>query len=72
MQLPGKIKRGRPKRRYLDEVKENMQEVEAREDEVFDRSVCTIRCCDPGGNAERRRRFNNLTRLPSKEHLRWQ
>ena len=33
MQLPGKRKRGRQKRRYLNVMKENMQEVAAREDE---------------------------------------
>ena len=38
MQLPGEIKRGRPKSRYLDVVKEDMQGRGAREDEVFDRS----------------------------------
>ena len=39
MQLTGKIKRGRPQMRYLDVVKEDMQEVGAREGEVFDRIV---------------------------------
>ena len=34
MQLPGKRKRGRPTRRYLDVVKKDMQEVGTREDEV--------------------------------------
>ncbi len=43
IQLSGKRKRGRPKRRYLDVVKEDMQEVGAREDEVFG-------CCE-GGHA---------------------
>ena len=47
MQLPGKRKRGRPKRRYLDVMKEDMQEVGAREDEVFTRSVWKVRCGDP-------------------------
>ena len=37
--MPGKRKQGRPKRRYLDVVMENMQEVGAREDEVFARRV---------------------------------
>ena len=35
----GKTKHGRPCRKYLDMVKEDMQEVGAREDEVFDRIV---------------------------------
>ena len=34
MQLPGKRKRGRPTRMYLDVVKKDMQEVGTREDEV--------------------------------------
>ena len=42
MQLPGKTKWGRPRRRYLDVVKEEMQEVGAREDVVFDRSLWRI------------------------------
>ena len=62
MQLPAK-RRPRPKRRYfdilgkrrkrrskwgyLDVVKEDMQEVGEREDEVFDRSLCRISCGDP-------------------------
>ena len=33
--MPGKIKWGRPKRKYLEVVKEDMQEVGVREDEVF-------------------------------------
>ena len=32
MKLPGKRKRGRPKRRYMDMVKEDMAEVEVTED----------------------------------------
>ena len=47
MQLPGKRKWGRLKRRYLDVVKEDMQEVGVTEDEVFDRSVWTVRCGNP-------------------------
>ena len=31
MELPGKKKRGRPKRRFLDVVKEDIREVGARE-----------------------------------------
>ena len=33
MQLPGKIKQGRPNRSYLDVVKGDMQEVVERKDE---------------------------------------
>ena len=42
IQSPGKRKRGRPKSRYLDVVKEDRQEVGTREDEVFARSVWRI------------------------------
>ena len=44
---------GRPKRRYLGVVKEDMQEVGARESKVFDRNVWTM--TTPDGKAERRR-----------------
>ena len=39
MELPGKRKRGRPKRRFLDVVKEDMGEVGAKETDVEDRTV---------------------------------
>ena len=39
MELPGKRKRGRPKRRFLDVVKEDMEEVGAKETDVEDRTV---------------------------------
>ena len=39
MMLPGERKRGRPKSRYLDVVKDDMQVVGAREEEMFARSV---------------------------------
>ena len=47
MKSPGKRKRGRPKPKYLDVAREDMQVVEAREDEVFDRSVWRICGDDP-------------------------
>ena len=49
MDLPGGRKRGRPKRRFLDVVKENMGEVGARETDVEDRTVWKkiIRCGYP-------------------------
>ena len=37
MELPGKRKRGRPKRRFLDVVKEDMREVGAKETDIEDR-----------------------------------
>ena len=39
MELPGKRKRWRPKRRFLDVVKEDMEEVGAKETDVEDRKV---------------------------------
>ena len=39
MELPGKRRRGRPKRRFLDVVKEDMREVGAKETDVEDRKV---------------------------------
>ena len=39
MELPGKRKRGRPKRRFLDVVKEDRGKVGAKETDVEDRKV---------------------------------
>ena len=49
MELPGKRKRGRPKRRFMDVVKEDMAEVEVTEEDTVDRRNCRkkIRCGDP-------------------------
>ena len=49
MKLPGKRKRGRPKRRFLDVVKEDMGEVGTKETDVADRNVwrMMIRCGHP-------------------------
>ena len=49
MKLPGKRKRGRPKRRFLDVVKEDMEEVGAKETNIEDRKMwrMMIRCCHP-------------------------
>ena len=49
MELPGKRKRGRPKRRILDVVKEDMGKVGAREIDVENRAVWRnlIRCGYP-------------------------
>ena len=48
IELPGK-RRGRPKRRFLDVVKEDMGEVGAKETDVEDRKVwrMMIRCGHP-------------------------
>ena len=60
MELPGKRKRGRLKRRFLDVVKEGMGEVGAKETDVEDRKVwrMMIRCGHPWlkEKAERRKR----------------
>ena len=45
MELPGKRKRGRPKRRFLDVVKEDMGEVGAKEMDVEGREVWRIMIC---------------------------
>ena len=49
MELPGKRKRGRPKRRFMDVVKEDMAEVEVTEEDTVDRINWRkkIRCGDP-------------------------
>ena len=49
MELPGKRKRGRPKRRFMDVVKENMADVKVTEEDTEDRINWTwkIRCRDP-------------------------
>ena len=38
MELPGKRKQGRPKRRFMDVVKEDMAEVEVTEEDTEDRN----------------------------------
>ena len=49
MELPGKRKRGRPKRRFMDVAKEDMAEVEVTEEDAEDRRNWRwkIRCGDP-------------------------
>ena len=49
MELPGKRKRGRQKRRFMDVVKEHMAEVEVTEEDTVDRNNWRrkIRCGDP-------------------------
>ena len=42
MELPGKRRRGRPKRRFLDAVKEDMREVGVKEKDVEDRKMWRI------------------------------
>ncbi|KAI5093658.1 hypothetical protein C0J45_16796, partial [Silurus meridionalis] len=49
MEPPGRRKRGRPRRRFMDVVREDMQVVGVKEADVEDRGVWTrmIRCGDP-------------------------
>ena len=49
MEVPEKMKRRRPKRRFLDVVKEDMGEVGAKETDVEDRKIWRkmIRCGYP-------------------------
>ena len=49
MELPGKRRRGKPKRRFLDVVKKDMGEVGAKETDVEDRKMwrMMIRCGHP-------------------------
>ena len=49
MELPGKRRRGRPKRRFLDVVKEDMKEVGVKEMDIKDRKMwrMMIRCGHP-------------------------
>ena len=49
MELPGERKRGRPKRRFMDVVKEDTADVEVTEEDTEDRNNWRwkIRCGDP-------------------------
>ena len=49
MELPVKGKRGRPKRRFMDVVKEDMAEVEVTEEDTENRNNWRrkFRCGDP-------------------------
>ena len=68
MELPGKRKRGRPKRRFIDVVKEDMVEVEVTEEDTEDRNNwrSKIRCGDPWWEkAETRRRHRTYYKVYS-------
>ena len=62
MELPGKRKRGRPKRRFMDVAKEDMAEVEMTEEDTVDRNNRRrkIRCGDPlmGKSRKKKKKFN--------------
>ena len=49
MELPGKRKRGRPKKRFMDVVKEDTREVGAREKDIKNKTLWRniIRCGNP-------------------------
>ena len=66
MELPGKRKRGRPKRRFMDVVKEDMAEVEVTEEDTVDRNNWRrkIRCGDPWWEKAERRRRRRIVQRP--------
>ena len=45
MELPGKRRRGRPKKRFLDVVKEDMKEVGVKEMDIEDRKMWRMMIC---------------------------
>ena len=45
MELPGKRKRGRPKRRFMEGMKEDITEVEVTEDDTEDRNNTIWKIC---------------------------
>ena len=45
MELPGKRRRGRPKRRFLDVVKEDMKEVDVKKMDIEDRKMWRMMIC---------------------------
>ena len=59
MELPGKRKRGRPKRRYMDAVREDMAVVEVTEEnaENWNKLMENLLLRPLTGEAERRRRL---------------
>ena len=70
MELPGKRKRGRPKRRFLDVVKEDIREVGAKETDVEDRTVWRkIIRCDYPERRERPKREEETNKFKPCAHL---
>ena len=61
MELQGKRKRGRPKRRFMDVVKEDMAEVEVTEEDTVDRNNWRrkVRCGDPDGKSRKKKKKLN-------------
>ena len=57
-EIPGKRTRGRPRRRWNDNIKEDMKKPNVSEEEVKDRLRWRMatRCCDPEYGMQRRRR----------------
>ena len=45
MKLPGKRKRGRPKQRYMDAMREDMTVIEVTEEDTEDRSKWRWKIC---------------------------
>ena len=69
MELPGKRKRGRPKRRFMDVAKEDMAEVEVTEEDTVDRNNWRrkIRCGNPDGKSRKKKK--KLRFLPEKNTI---
>ena len=65
MELPGKRKRGKPKRRFIDVVKEDMAEVEVTEEDTVDRNNWRrkIRCGDPDGKSRKKKKKKKIEEL---------
>ena len=65
MKVQGRRKRGRPKRRWLDKVKEDIKEKGVSADEVYDRATCTSTPHKSGNKMqEKKRRRGWLFKLP--------
>ena len=58
MELPGKRKRRRHKRRFTDTVKEDMDEVEVTEEDTEDRNSWrwNIHCGDPNWRSRKKKK----------------
>ena len=73
MQLPGKRCRRRPKRRFMDEVCEDMKAVGVTVDDVYDRAGWRIAICcgDPliGISRKEKKKNKRLQNQPLKVNL---
>ena len=55
MELPGKRKRGRPKRRFMDVVKEDMAEVEVTEEDTTGEGKSAV--ATPDGKSRKKKKL---------------